>query len=162
MTHPMARRCRKGFTIIEILIVLVILGLLAAVVVISFGDSHKDAQQIAFISNVEIFGNAARVYWVKTGEHLEDSASGTVPAGWDSYIDARKWTQLTPIGGVWDVEKDSYGVQSALGVDFANGGGEDRDDAYMLDIDKTMDNGDLSTGRFRKIAPGRYYFILME
>ncbi len=139
MTQPMARRCRKGFTIIEILIVVVILGLLAAVVLTFFGDSRKDAQQVAFISDVRIFGNAARVYWVRTGEHLEDSASGALPAGWDS-----------------------YGVQSAFGVDFANGGGEDRDDAYMLEIDRTMDNGDLSTGRFRKIAPGRYYFILMQ
>ncbi len=158
----MARRCCKGFTIIEILIVVVLLGLLAAVVVISFGNNRKDAQQIAFINSVKVLANAAQVYWARTGEHLENAASGTVPAGWDSYIDARKWTQLTPIGGLWDVEKDSYGIQSAFGVDFANGGGEDRDDAYMLDIDKTMDNGDLSTGRFRKIAPGRYYFILMQ
>jgi len=152
----------KAFTTIEILIVVVILGLLAAIVVVSFGDSHDDAQRIAVMNDVEILGNAARLYWVKTGQHLEDTSPGVVPDGWDSYIETRKWSRLTPIGGAWDVAKDSFGVKSALGVDFANGGGKDRDDAFMLEIDKTMDNGDLSSGRFRKLAPGRYYFILMQ
>jgi hypothetical protein len=71
------------------------------------------------------------------------------------------WTRLTPLGGVWDVEQGSFGVTSALGVDFVNGGGEDRDDAYMLEIDRTCDDGDLATGQFRKIADGRYYYILV-
>ena len=155
-------RSAKAFTIVEILIVVVILGLLAAVVVVSFSDSREDTQRIAFINDVEILGNAARLYWVKTGQHLADTPPAVVPEGWDSYIETRKWSRLTPIGGAWDVAKDSFGVKSALGVDFVNGGGEDRDDTFMLEVDKTMDNGDLSTGRFRKLASGRYYFILME
>ncbi|MBN2582037.1 MAG: prepilin-type N-terminal cleavage/methylation domain-containing protein [Planctomycetes bacterium] len=150
-----------GFTIIEILIVVVILGLLAAIVMTLFGDSREEARQIAFISDVEIFGNAARVYWVRTGEHVAAADAGVVPVGWESYIDHRKWQRTTPIGGAWDTELDTFGVKSALGVDFANGGGEDQDDTYMSEVDSRFDDGDLATGRFRRLAPGRYYFILM-
>jgi prepilin-type N-terminal cleavage/methylation domain-containing protein len=157
--------CRQGraraFTLVEILIVVLIVAILAAIVLPQFQAPREDARQIAFITDVQFFAEAAKLYRIREGEHLEDSASGAVPAGWETYIDTRKWTRLTPLGGVWDVELNSFGITSALGVDFANGDGEDRDDVYMLEVDKTCDDGNLATGQFRKIADGRYYYILM-
>jgi hypothetical protein len=60
------------------------------------------------------------------------------------------------------MEKDSFGVVSALGVDFVNGAGADRDDTYMQTIDAACDDGNLATGRFRKFADGLYYYIIAE
>ena len=55
----------------------------------------------------------------------------------------------------------NIGLTSALGVHF-NGMGETRDDAYMSGIDAVVDDGNLSTGGFRKLAGDRYYFILED
>ncbi|MHC5024104.1 MAG: type II secretion system protein [Planctomycetota bacterium] len=151
-----------GFTLIEIMIVVALIAILAALVVPVIDTSTNEAQQIAFVADLRLFGDAAMRYHFDSGQWLEDSSTGVLPAGWASYIDEEKWTSLTPIGGAWDCELDSYGVKSALGVDFANGGGMDRDDAYMEQIDAIFDDGDLTTGQFRRIAAGRYYIVLAD
>ena len=155
---------RPSFTLIEILIVVVILGVLAAIVIPQFVDVGKDVEQMAFVADVRIFVDAAQRYMLDTGQYLEDSASGTTPMGWEPYIDEAKWVSLTPIGGVWDFELNSYGVVSGFGVDFANGGGPDRDDAYMQEIDAVLDDGDLNTGAFQKLVgvAQRYYYIIED
>ena len=158
----MKRKENPGFTLIEILVVVVILGLLAALVVPQFTNNTKDAMQQAFIYDVKTFASAAEYYRAKTGEYLEDSSSGQCPSGWENYVDVARWESLTPLGGVWDFENNENGILSGFGVDFSNGEGSDRDDAYMREIDAKMDDGNLSSGQFRKIANGRYYYVIAD
>ena len=155
------RAAATGFTLIEILVVVVILGLLAGIVIAQFVDSRKDAEQTAFVSSGRIFAEAAVRFHLDTGSYPEDSSSGDLPAGFEDYITPNQWVGGTPIGGVWDSENNSFGIISAMGVHF-NGTGATRDDAYMQEIDAVVDNGDLATGFFRKIAGDRYYFIVAD
>ena len=151
----------RGFTLVEILIVVVILGILAAIVVPSFADAARDATKTAFANDVRVFSDAADVFRAKTGQYLEDSSSGELPAGFGPYVDEAKWVAGTPIGGVWDAELNSFGITSAIGVHF-NGTGQTRDDAYMLEIDTLFDDADLATGAFRKIGGVRYYAVIAD
>ena len=77
------------------------------------------------------------------------------------YVQQNKWEGGTPVGGVWDAELNSFGLTSSIGVHF-NGTGRTRDDTYMRQIDAAMDDGDLATGSFRKIAGDRYYMVVVE
>ncbi|MEM9882297.1 MAG: prepilin-type N-terminal cleavage/methylation domain-containing protein [Planctomycetota bacterium] len=153
-------RERPGFTLIEVLIVVVILGVLASIVIPQFADATAQSSKSVFAANLRHFVEAAQLHQFDTGEYPADGNSGQVPAGFESYIDTAKWQTATPIGGVWDAEnEDEGGFASAIGVVF-NGTGQTRDDLYMRDIDALLDDGDLSTGVFRKIAEDRYYFIV--
>jgi len=152
---------RQGFTLIEILIVLVILGILASVVIPQFRNASDDAMRATFLINGKTFVESAMRFQLDTGQFLEDSSSGALPAGFEQYVQPEKWVGGTPIGGVWDAELNSFGITSALGVHF-NGTGATRDDAYMKEIDSAVDNGDLSSGFFRKLADERYYFVLLD
>ncbi len=152
---------RRGFTLIEILVVVVILGILASVVIAQFRDASDDAMRAAFLITGKTFVESAMRFQLDTGQFLEDSSSGALPAGFEQYVQAEKWVGGTPLGGVWDAELNSFGVTSALGVHF-NGSGVTRDDAYMAQIDAAVDDGDLATGGFRKIAGDRYYFIVAD
>lgn len=154
-----ARR-ERAFTLVELLIVVIILGVLAAIVVPNFADAGSTTEQTVFVADLRTFVTAAKYYLHKTGEHLPDSVSGQLPAGFAGYIDADKWTRVTPIGGVWDTELDSFGVKSALGVHFQAGQGTSRGDPYMLEVDEILDDGNLATGGFRKLAADRYYYVL--
>jgi len=159
-SHASPARPRRAFTLIEILVVVIVLGVLAAIAVAGVSIAKSDAEQVVFINSMKTFAQAAQKYMLDTGEYLEDSSSGEVPGGFDSYIVVNNWTGGTPIGGVWDFELDSYGIISGFGVHFNDGSSPG--DAYMQEIDARFDDGDLSTGGFQKITNDRYYFILED
>lgn len=150
---------RRGFTLVEILIVVVILSVLAALVVPNMAGASVQATQTTFVRQLKNWVDAAHVYMAATKTYLPDGSSGEVPAGFGPFIDPEGWTGGTPIGGVWDAEYEDNGVTSAIGVHF-DGTGETRDDAYMTEIDGIFDGGDLATGSFRKLSDARYYFVI--
>jgi prepilin-type N-terminal cleavage/methylation domain-containing protein len=150
---------RSGFTLIEMLIVMVIIGVLASLVIAQFRNSTDDAARSAFVSSGKAFIEAAQRYQLDYGDFPENADSGVLPAGFGDYVQANYWEGGTPIGGVWDAEKDSFGITSGVGVHF-DGTGETRDDAYMQQVDRSIDDGNLTSGGFRKIADDRYYFIV--
>jgi len=160
-TQSASRSGRHGFSLLEILIVVVILGVLAAIVIPAFGNVRRETTQSAFVKDIKVFNEAAVLYMIKTKQYLPDGGSGEVPAGWEDYIDTRTWTETTPIGGVWDVEYGENGITSGLGVHF-DGTGDTQDDDFMIEVDGWFDDGDLNAGLFRKITDDRYYVVLEE
>ncbi|MHC4767826.1 MAG: type II secretion system protein [Planctomycetota bacterium] len=152
---------RYGFTLIELMFVIVILGVLASIVLGQFRDMTGDAGKSAFMTSGRIFTQAAMRFHLDNGEYPENAGSGVLPAGFGSYVQANRWEGGTPIGGVWDSENNSFGIVSAVGVHF-DGTGDTRDDAFMQEIDANLDDGDLGTGGFRKIDADRYYFIVAD
>lgn len=153
-------RVRQAFTLVEILVVVVILGILASVVAGQFVSVTDEAKRGAFVAELKIFSDAANLYFAREGSFLEDSSSGEMPRGFEAYTDADEWTNGTPIGGVWDAELNSFEITSGLGVHF--NGGVRRDDAYMTLVDQAFDDGSVESGLFRRIAAGRYYYIIEE
>ncbi len=153
----MSARKPRAFTLVEVLIVVVILGILAAVVVPSFANATEPTRQTTFITNMKDFAESIQVYKIRNNYYPADTAAGEFPDGFDEYVNPQDWLGVTPIGGSWVTETtdDGYGV----GVHF-DGTGETRDDIYMLEIDEIFDDGDLETGNFRAAGDDRYYLLL--
>lgn len=158
--HPPAHH-RHGFTLVEILIVVVILGILAAIVVPQFAGATEESRRSAFVSELRVFVDAAEYFAVREGVFVSDGSSGVCPAEFVDYVDADDFEAGTPIGGVWDTEFNDSGVTSAIGVHFDDAS-EAKDDAYMTIVDGLFDDGDVNTGAFQKLADARYYFIIEE
>lgn len=148
-----------GFTLMEVLIVVVILGILAAIVIPSFASATDDTRKAAFVGDLRTFEQAIHLYQNDHSAWPPDGGSGTVPAGLEPYVKVHKWEGGTPIGGVWDNEFNDV-VAVGMGVHF-NGTGVSRDAAFMTLIDNTVDNGDVSTGSFRQFGD-RYYRVIRE
>jgi len=153
------RRFRRAFTLIEILVVVVILGVLAAIVGVSVADSGEESRRTAFVTNLKSFAQTAEYLRASTGQWPPDGSSGALAPELMPFIDEGDFENGTDIGGVWDTEFQDNGVTAAVGVHF-DGTGMTRDDAYMAEVDALMDDGDLSAGIFQKLASGRYYYIL--
>ena len=151
----------RGFTLIEVLIVLIVLGLLAGIVMANVGTASEDSRRGAFITSLKTFVRLESGYRAETGNYLEDASSGVCPAGFERFIRREDWERITPIGGVWDSQRDEDGITSAIGVHFS-GPGATRDDAYMLKLDLQFDDGNLATGGFRKLESDRYYWCIAE
>lgn len=149
---------RRAFTLVEILIVVVILGILAAIVVPQFAGASQQARVAAFVTNLTTYADAAEYYSAREGRYPVDSSTGVVPTGMEPYLEADEWTDITPIGGLWDTEFNDSGVGAAVGVHFMNG--DNPGDAVLVLVDEAFDDGDLSTGLFQRLAADRYYYIL--
>ncbi|MEQ8845436.1 MAG: type II secretion system protein [Phycisphaerales bacterium] len=155
-------RCadRRGFTLIEILIVVVILGVLAAIVVPQAANAAGNAAQTAFARNCKQFADAAVIHRSRTGFWIGDGGSGTIPAGLEDFVDRESWENGTPIDGVWDSEsRPDFDITLGIGVHFQAVEGR-KDAAYMTVVDSILDDGDLTTGGFRQFASDRFYYIV--
>jgi len=142
---------------VEIMIVVVIIGLLAAIAIPAFQRVRKNAQSAHFASDMRTFSQQLEIFIFESGEFPEDSSSGQIPSGFEEYIRASDWNAGPMIGGVYDVEFDSYGVTSAVGAH-----GYTIPDTDLTEFDRKFDDGDLSTGYFRQLDSDRYYYVLAQ
>jgi prepilin-type N-terminal cleavage/methylation domain-containing protein len=55
---------KRGFTLVELLVVIIIIGILAAVAIPQFGDSSTDAKKAALKENLRTFRSAIEKYYV--------------------------------------------------------------------------------------------------
>ena len=88
----------KGFTLVEILIVVVILGILAAVVIPQFTNASTEAKTNSLMSNLQSVRSQVELYKVQHNDLLPSpEAAGT----WN------RMTQYTDISGAAQATKDA-------------------------------------------------------
>ena len=153
--HQPRRRDRSGFTLVEIMVVVVIIGLLSSVAVPAFQKIQNSAKMGRLANDFRVYTSAMMTFSLEQGYYPEDSNSGDIPTGMADYISVARWNKGPSIGGVWDVEKDGADFISAIGVHR-----HDVNDAFLQEFDEKYDDGDLSSGVFMKIAGDRYYWIV--
>ncbi|MEO0511104.1 MAG: type II secretion system protein [Verrucomicrobiota bacterium] len=147
----------SGFTLVEIMVVVVIIGLLATLAVPAIQRAREQSQNSRFANDMRVLVGQLETYITEVGTYPEDSTSGVIPSGFSPYIHANQWNDGPSIGGVWDVERDSYGVTLAIGVHQFTVTNE-----QIVKFDQKYDNGNVSTGDYRMLDGDRYYFIVAE
>lgn len=71
------RRARKAFTLVEVLIVVIILGILAAIVVPQFTDASTDAKVSSLSTNLQIIRGQIALYKLQHDDTLPALATFT-------------------------------------------------------------------------------------
>lgn len=75
------RMSKKGFTLVEILIVVIILGILAAIVIPQFTNASQDARKSSLVSQLQTLRSQIELYKLQHKDKLPDLITG--------------WTQMT-------------------------------------------------------------------
>jgi prepilin-type N-terminal cleavage/methylation domain-containing protein len=96
---------RGGFTLVEIMIVVAIIALLAAIAVPGFLRARKRSQASKIINDLRLIDSAVDQYAIETGKKTDDLVSVT---DWTNYL--KKDTALYSTGQ--DLFGDNYGDQT--------------------------------------------------
>jgi general secretion pathway protein G len=89
------RQTRKGFTLIEILIVVIILGILAAIVIPQFTNASKDAKQSALVTMVQSLRSQIALFKLQHNDRLPGVNPLVDSGGPADAVQATFWAQLT-------------------------------------------------------------------
>lgn len=87
----MTRQNRKGFTLIEILIVVIILGILAAIVIPQFTNASKEAKQSSLVTMVQSLRSQIALFKLQHNDYLP----GTNPLNGAAFDGTVFWNQMT-------------------------------------------------------------------
>ena len=135
-----------GFTLVEIMIVVVIIGLLAAIAIPAFQRVRERSLASRYVNDFRQFDSAFQRYAMENGQMPAATAAGVIPAGMTGYL-PDSYTQTSPMGGNYQWSGPSSNIVLT---------GTQATDAIMIRVDTALDDGDLSTGDFTKISANRY------
>lgn len=122
---------QKGFSLIEIMVVVVILGILASIVVPKIMGRPDEARVVQAKSNISAIQNALDLYKLDNGTYpsteqglsalVQKPSSNPVPASWKQYLKSlpkdpwgRDFMYLNP-GEHSDVDVFTYGAEGQPG-----------------------------------------------
>jgi type IV pilus assembly protein PilA len=150
-----------GFTLVELMIVIAIIGLLSAIAVPNYISYRKKARVAQVASNLKNFETAFIAYAVDYENFPNDCHTDTGPYGlpnaeMEAYISVNEWAAPTALGGRYNWEGPDYYSYAGISVD-----GPTVDEKYLRLLDAMLDDGNLGSGRFRQIG-SRYTYIIDE
>jgi len=105
MLNKISNRHRGGFTLVEIMIVVAIIALLAAIAVPGFLRSRKRSQAAKVLNDLRMIDAAIDQYAIETGKKTGDAVG---QADWTRYV--KKDTNLYATGA--DLFGQPYGPQT--------------------------------------------------
>jgi type IV pilus assembly protein PilA len=160
--RAMGHRDRSGFTMVEIMIVVLLIALLSAIALPGFRKARTQTQLTNVANDITVFGDAFDLYALERGGYPPDYHLGApynLPnAAMEEYLNGEKWAATTSVGGNYNWEGPDSCPYAGISI-FGATASED----VMRQLDEIMDDGDLTSGMFRKVAANnRYTYILEE
>ncbi|MGJ3242619.1 MAG: type II secretion system protein [Opitutales bacterium] len=158
ITHTHAKK--KGFTLVEIMIVVVIIGLLAAMAIPAF-QKVRDSSQASRIANdmkkvTEAFDVLLLERPMPDGIYTSTSAPGGFPVA-----DLPEEIQAKPFGSDSQISYDiNAGLTGAGNLGVVLNRTTPLDDNVLAAVDRILDNGDISSGQGTKRNANQYVLIV--
>jgi prepilin-type N-terminal cleavage/methylation domain-containing protein len=153
----------RGFTLVEIMIVVVIIGLLAAMGLPTFRRVTMRSKASAVQNDLRTFSTAFITYNLQNGKWPLDEATGVIPTEMTGAIPPA-FTIKTPIGGnyKWCYNSNPDGVtcKSAIIIEGSTANPLSDDTEMRQLIDQQLDDGDLFGGNIVVGSTNALVYIL--
>jgi prepilin-type N-terminal cleavage/methylation domain-containing protein len=145
-----ARRDR-AFTLVEIMIVVVIIGLLAAIALPAFQRVREKARLSRMANDLRVFAQAFDTYLLEQGAWPADAAPGVIPTELVGRL-PNTFAQPTPLGGLYEWDNE-VGLKSITLYNLT------ATVAQVTKLDAMIDDGNASTGNFQYNG-SEWHFLL--
>jgi type II secretory pathway pseudopilin PulG len=144
--------------LIELVVVITVIGILAAMVVPKFATARSDSEITATSEDLQAIANALAMYMAKNGSFPRDVNRMQVVRELSPYFKSdNPFAKPTPIGGVYDYEGPPNWNPAQISI--RKNGSNVYTDAEALKLDEYMDNGDLKTGKIRAHGDRLAYYF---
>lgn len=166
-----SRLSRRGYSLAEMLTVVIMLGIIAALVSYFMFWAVDDARAVAFQANARTFAEAAELYKIREGRYPESPALGVMPPNWEKYVDESRWLAPTPYGGQWHIGGDPLGLGVFYDSDAEEGTGEIDEDENVIqesitldmeNYDRIVDDGNLESGSFQMAGTSFFRHVFAQ
>ena len=136
----------KGFTLVEIMVVVVIIGILASLLIPATNKSSEKTYSTVLVNDIEEYVNAFEFYNTENGEWPPNAGLNQIPTGLEDYLPGKYTASSGPGSGYrWQGNKGTLVLQKP-----------NANLAVMIAMDEKIDDGDLSTGRLQKKGAQNY------
>lgn len=156
--------------LVELMVVVTIISMIMLAAVPTYNRIQRKARASTVVNDFRVFAAVFQAHAHETGSWPAESAVGDVPLGMpESELKSEAWQKITPMGGQfdWDFNQVHPGGTSpggrwraAIGIASSPTSAVILDQELLLEIDRSLDDGDLTTGSFRLGGDGGPLFIL--
>lgn len=154
-----------GFTLVELMIIVCILAVIMAIAVPNMVRARRRAQMVSMGKEMKEFADAFEIYSVENGAYPPDTGpfSGWPGTDMTNRLDYQAWQRKPPVGGnfIWNGPDTNDPTITRFGISI-EGGDFTNDVTSLMELDKTIDDGVLATGKFRYDTNGVYMLYVKE
>lgn len=138
----------RGFTLVELLIVVVLMSVMAAAGVTVYFDTARDARLQRTIEHLKLVHRTAQTIQARTGNW--PLGYGTDVDAFDEYLGESAFSEKPPVGMAWYYSAYTSGGRPNVYLYLVDGFGSSQGDFQQ--IDAIMDDGVATTGAVRTNA----------
>jgi prepilin-type N-terminal cleavage/methylation domain-containing protein len=157
------RRRSRAFTLVEIMIVVVIIGLLAAAALPAYRLITLRSRAASVVNDLRTFSTVFITYSLQNGRYPDDGDPQVVPPQVTGQLPGN-FIQRTPIGGVYkwnfDIPADGVPAKAAIIIQAVTGNALLDDLDQLETVDKQIDDGNLATGNMQLGSTNSLVFII--
>lgn len=147
-----------GFTMIELVVVITVIGILAVMVAPKFASARTDAMITATSEDLGAITDALAMYMAKNGSYPRDVNRMRVVNDLTPYFkNENPFAKPAPMGGVYDYEGPPNWNPPQISI--RKNGDQVWTDEMAQALDEYMDNGDLGSGKLRKHGSRLGYYF---
>jgi prepilin-type N-terminal cleavage/methylation domain-containing protein len=152
----------RGFTLVEIMVVVTIIGILATLAQPAFKAAGLSTKASTFVNDVRVFSEGFYRYAQENGKYPGvQRGRDRFPPDMDGYINETAWRRTTPLGGwySWDDFRGNRrsGHKGAIMIIRSN-----LKMTELRAIDRIIDDGNISTGILQIRNGGRRIYYILE